>query len=137
MSKSDQIIPTKRMIKGINHYNLRADERTMHILKKFYMDIVGLSLGERPPFKSKGFWLNAEGKDVLHLSSTKNNEKKEHHVNSTFDHLAFSASDIKHYETILNENNISFTFREVPEIGTKQLFFKDPVGNGIELIFTH
>ena len=137
MSKSDQIIPTKRMIKGINHYNLRADERTMYILKKFYMDIVGLSLGERPPFKSKGFWLNAEGKDVLHLSSTKNNEKKEHHVNSTFDHLAFSASDIKHYETILNENNISFTFREVPEIGTKQLFFKDPVGNGIELIFTH
>ena len=137
MSKSDQLIPIKRMIKGINHYNLRADERTMHILKKFYMDIVGLSLGERPPFKSKGFWLNAEGKDVLHLSSTKNNEKKEHHVNSTFDHLAFSASDIKHYETILNENNISFTFREVPEIGTKQLFFKDPVGNGIELIFTH
>ena len=136
MSKSDQIIPIKRMIKGINHYNLRADERTMHILKKFYMDIVGLSLGERPPFKSKGFWLNAEGKDVLHLSSTKNNEKKEHHVNSTFDHLAFSASNIKHYETILNENNISFTFREVPEIGTKQLFFKDPVGNGIELIFT-
>ena len=137
MSKSDQIIPIKRMIKGINHYNLRADERTMYILKKFYMDIVGLSLGERPPFKSKGFWLNAEGKDVLHLSSTKNNEKKEHHVNSTFDHLAFSASDIKHYETILNENNISFTFRELPEIGTKQLFFKDPVGNGIELIFTH
>ena len=137
MSKSDQIIPIKKMIKGLNHYNLRSDERTMHILKKFYMDIVALSLGERPPFKSKGFWLNAEGKDVLHLSSTKNNEKKEHHVNSTFDHLAFSASDIKHYETILNENNISFTFREVPEIGTKQLFFKDPVGNGIELIFTH
>lgn len=137
MSKSDQIIPIKRMIKGINHYNLRSDERTMHILKNFYMNIVGLSLGERPPFKSKGFWLNAEGKDVLHLSSTKNNEKREHHVNSTFDHLAFSASNIKHYETILNENNISFTFREVPEIGTKQLFFKDPVGNGIELIFTH
>ena len=137
MSKSDQIIPIKKMIKGLNHYNLRSDERTMHILKNFYMNIVGLSLGERPPFKSKGFWLNAEGKDVLHLSTTKNNEKKEHHVNSTFDHLAFSASDIKHYETILNENNISFTFREVPEIGTKQLFFKDPVGNGIELIFTH
>ena len=125
------------MIKGIDHYNLRSDEKMIETLKDFYINVVGLSMGERPPFKSKGFWLNAEGKDVLHLSSTKNNEKKEHHVNSTFDHLAFSASDIKHYETILNENNISFTFREVPEIGTKQLFFKDPVGNGIELIFTH
>ena len=124
------------MIKGINHYNLRADDLTMHTLKEFYINIVGLTLGQRPPFKSKGFWLNAEGKDVLHLSSTKNNEKKEHHVNATFDHLAFSASNLKYYEEILNENNIPFTFREVPEIGTKQLFFKDPVGNGIELIFT-
>ena len=124
------------MIKGINHYNLRADDQTMHSLKEFYINIVGLTLGQRPPFKSKGFWLNAEGKDVLHLSSTKNNEKREHHVNSTFDHLAFSASNLKYYEEILNENNIPFTFREVPEIGTKQIFFKDPVGNGIELIFT-
>jgi glyoxylase I family protein len=124
------------MIKGINHYNLRADDQTMHTLKEFYVNVVGLTLGQRPPFKSKGFWLNAEGKDVLHLSSTKNNEKREHHVNSTFDHLAFSASNLKYYEEILNENNIPFTFREVPEIGTKQLFFKDPVGNGIELIFT-
>ena len=124
------------MIKGINHYNLRADDQTMHTLKEFYINVVGLTLGQRPPFKSKGFWLNAEGKDVLHLSSTKNNEKREHHVNSTFDHLAFSASNLKYYEEILNENNIPFTFREVPEIGTKQLFFKDPVGNGIELIFT-
>ena len=124
------------MIKGINHYNLRADDQTMLTLKEFYINVVGLTLGQRPPFKSKGFWLNAEGKDVLHLSSTKNNEKKEHHVNATFDHLAFSASNLKYYEEILNENNIPFTFREVPEIGTKQLFFKDPVGNGIELIFT-
>jgi len=124
------------MIKGINHYNLRADDQTMNTLKEFYINIVGLTLGQRPPFKSKGFWLNAQGKDVLHLSSTKNNEKKEHHVNATFDHLAFSASNLKYYEEILNENNIPFTFREVPEIGTKQIFFKDPVGNGVELIFT-
>ena len=124
------------MIKGINHYNLRADDQTMHSLKEFYINIVGLTLGQRPPFKSKGFWLNAQGKDVLHLSSTKNNEKKENHVNGTFDHLAFIASNLKYYEEILNENNIPFTFREVPEIGTKQIFFKDPVGNGVELIFT-
>ena len=124
------------MIKGINHYNLRADEETMHILKEFYINIVGLTLGERPPFKSKGFWLYANGKDVLHLSSTKNNEKRKHHIDTTFDHIAFSVSNLEYYEKLLHDNNISFTFRTVPEIGTKQLFFKDPVGNGIELIFT-
>ena len=124
------------MIKEINHFNLRSDEKTMHILKDFYINVVGLSMGERPPFKSKGFWLNAQENCVLHLSSTKNNEKKEHHVDSIIDHLAFSASNIKYYEKILTDNNIPFKYREVPEIGTKQLFFKDPVGNGIELIFT-
>ncbi|MDC0423489.1 diguanylate cyclase [Methylophilaceae bacterium] len=123
------------MIEGINHYNLRSDESTMSTLKDFYINVVGLSLGKRPPFKSKGFWLNAKGKDVLHLSSTKNNDIKDHHVNSTFDHMAFSASNMPHYEKILTDNNIKYSYREVPEIGTKQLFFKDPVGNGIELIF--
>jgi catechol-2,3-dioxygenase len=36
----------------------------------------------------------------------------------------------------LNENNITFKERRVPEIETDQIFFKDPAGNGIELIFT-
>jgi len=123
------------MIKGINHFNLRSDEETMHILKDFYINIVGLAVGERPAFESKGFWLSADGKDVLHLSTTKNNEVKDHHVNSTFDHLAFSANNMAFYKKMLTDNNIAYSYREVPEIGTKQLFFKDPVGNGIELIF--
>ena len=123
------------MIEDINHFNLRSDEETMNTLKDFYINVVGLKLGKRPPFKSKGFWLNAKGKDTLHLSSTKNNDLKDHHVNSTLDHLAFSASNMPYYEKILTENNIKYSYREVPEIGTKQLFFKDPVGNGIELIF--
>ena len=63
-------------------------------------------------------------------------KKKEHHVNSTFDHMAFSAKNIDQFSKKLKENNIKFYYREVPEIGTKQIFFKDIVGNGIELIFT-
>jgi glyoxylase I family protein len=70
------------------------------------------------------------------LSETKDNAKKQHHVDATFDHMAFSAFDIDAFSKKLKENNIDFYFREVPEIGTKQIFFKDIVGNGIELIFT-
>ena len=124
------------MIQGLNHYNLRSDPETMEALKEFYTKIVGLKLGFRPPFKSNGYWLYAGNKDVLHLSETKNDEKKEHHVNSTFDHMAFSAEDIEKFSEKLKANNIDFYYREVPEIGTKQIFFKDIVGNGIELIFT-
>ena len=63
------------MINGIDHYNLRSDEKMIETLKDFYINIVGLKLGHRPPFKSKGYWLYAKEKDVLHLSSSKDKVK--------------------------------------------------------------
>ena len=43
------------MIQGLNHYNLRSDPETMEALKEFYVSIVGLSVGNRPPFESNGY----------------------------------------------------------------------------------
>ena len=36
---------------------------------------------------------------------------------------------------LIKKNNITFKERYIPEINIEQLFFKDPAGNGIELIF--
>ena len=123
------------MINGIDHYNLRSDEKMIEILKDFYINIVGLKLGHLPPFKSRGYWLYAKDKDVLHLSSSKDNVKNLTNVNSTLDHVSFSASDKVFFTEILEKNNITFKERYIPEINIEQLFFKDPAGNGIELIF--
>ena len=123
------------MIKGIDHYNLRSDEDMIEALKDFYINIVGLKLGQRPPFKSKGYWLYANNKDVLHLSSSKDNIKNLINVNSTLDHVSFSASNKNTFMETLKKNNILFKERYIPEINIEQLFFKDPAGNGIELIF--
>ena len=123
------------MIEGINHYNLRADEETIEVLKDFYIEIVGLKLGHRPPFRNGGYWLYANQKDVLHLSFSKNGIVNELNVISTFDHMAFSCQDENMYIDLLIKKNVEFSIREIPEIGTRQIFFKDPAGNGIELIF--
>ena len=123
------------MINGIDHYNLRSDEKMIEILKNFYINIVGLKLGHRPPFKSKGYWLYAGKNDVLHLSSSKDNIKNLVDVNSTLDHVSFSAINKKKFMDVLQKNNIIFKERIIPEINIEQLFFKDPAGNGIELIF--
>ena len=125
------------MICGINHYNLRADPEIIEKLKKFYIEIVGLKPGHRPPFKNGGYWLYADDKDVLHLSFSKNDITNELHVSSTFDHMAFTAENEMDHINVLKENNIDYIIREVPEIGTRQIFFKDPAGNGIELIFSN
>ena len=123
------------MISGINHYNLRSEAKMMENLKNFYIEIVGLQLGTRPPFKSNGYWLNAGQKDILHLSETKKNDDNPVNIKNTFDHMAFTAEGKDKYIEILKKMDIEFNIRVVPEIGTEQIFFKDPAGNGIELIF--
>ena len=123
------------MISAINHYNLRSESKMMEILKNFYIEVVGLKMGTRPPFKSNGFWLNAGKKDVLHLSETKKNDMNPVNIKSTFDHMAFTAEGKEKYIKILKERKIEFYLRKVQEIGTEEIFFKDPAGNGIELIF--
>ena len=125
------------MICGINHYNLRAAPEIIEKLKNFYIEIVGLKLGHRPPFKNGGYWLYANDKDILHLSFSKNDITNELYVSSTFDHMAFTAENEMDHINVLKENNIDYIIREVPEIGTRQIFFKDPAGNGIELIFSN
>ena len=123
------------MIRGLNHYNLRSEAKMMETLKNFYIEIVGLQLGIRPPFESNGYWLNAGNKDILHLSETKRNDRNPANIKNTFDHMAFTAEHQDNYIKILKQRNIKFHLRVVPEIGTEQIFFKDPAGNGIELIF--
>ena len=123
------------MINAIDHYNLRSDEKMIETLKNFYINIVGLKLGYRPPFKSKGYWLYAKEKDVLHLSSSKDNIKNLINIDSTLDHVSFSANDKSFLMETLEKNNIVFKERYIPEINIDQLFFKDPAGNGIEIIF--
>ena len=90
------------MIRAINHYNLRSEFKMMEILKNFYIEVVGLEMGTRPPFKSNGFWLNAGKKDVLHLSETKKNDENPVNIKNTFDHMAFTAVDKDKYIKILN-----------------------------------
>lgn len=123
-------------ILGFNHYNLRANREMMEQLKVFYRDVVGLQIGERPQLNSFGYWLYAGSKDVLHLSEAKAEEKRKENVATTFDHVAFTATDYDATIARLEKLGIKFRTREIFDAGQKQIFFSDPAGNGIELNFS-
>ena len=53
---------------GLSHFNLRASRPLLDKLKDFYVDVVGLRPGFRPPFQRFGYWLYAGDSDVLHLT---------------------------------------------------------------------
>jgi glyoxylase I family protein len=121
---------------GFNHYNLRTSRTMMEQLKVFYRDVVGLQIGERPQLTSFGYWLYAGSKDVLHLSEAKPEEKRKENVATTFDHIAFTATDYDATIARLEKLGIKFRAREISDAGQKQIFFSDPAGNGIELNFS-
>jgi catechol 2,3-dioxygenase-like lactoylglutathione lyase family enzyme len=122
-------------IQGFNHYNLRAPRPLLDELRDFYCDIVGFYEGERPAFRSFGYWLYAGGRDVLHLSECSPGEQRAVHVATTFDHVAFTCTDFVGTRARLETLGIAFGQREVAATGIRQLFFKDPAGNGVEFNF--
>jgi extradiol dioxygenase family protein len=120
---------------AFSHYNLRAPRPLLEELRAFYCDVVGLSVGSRPPFRSFGYWLYAGDQAVLHLSESAPRELRGTEVNSTFDHAAFACSGLTEYERKLTQRGIKYRVAQVPETAQVQLFFNDPAGNGVELNF--
>jgi catechol-2,3-dioxygenase len=121
---------------GFNHYNLRSERTMMEQLKVFYRDIVGLRIGDRPKLSTFGYWLYVGSQDVLHLSEAMPEEKRKENVATTFDHVAFTATDYDGTIAHLEKLAIKFKTHEISDTGQKQIFFSDPAGNGIELNFS-
>ena len=120
---------------GFSHYNLRASRAVLDTLRSFYIEVVGLQPGTRPPFQNFGYWLYIGDEAVLHLSEADADEVRPPNVTNTFDHVAFTCRDLRGFEAHLTELKIPYRQDDVPLTGQRQLFFKDPAGNGVELNF--
>lgn len=119
----------------INHINLRTPYETMLKLKDFYCDVVGLKVGPRTGFTSRGFWLYIGDNDVLHLAEYRGEDAPLTHALTSFDHVSFTCTDDVAMEAHLRAHNIPYTIRLLPDLQVKLINFKDPVGNGVELNF--
>jgi catechol 2,3-dioxygenase-like lactoylglutathione lyase family enzyme len=111
--------------------------------RDFYRDALGLEVGERPPLEFPGYWLYADGVPCVHGADR---DAYTAHSRGTgipasppaagtgaLDHLAFSADDHDEAVTRLERSGVQAKHNEVPGIGMRQLFFKDPNGVKIEI----
>lgn len=121
---------------GFNHYNLRASRAVIEQLREFYVSVLGMRVGERPPFASMGYWLYLGDQAILHLTMARKEEIRTPHVHNTFDHIALSCSDLSSMQAHLDGLGVPYRQSEVPLLGQIQLFLQDPAGNGIELNFS-
>jgi glyoxylase I family protein len=123
-------------IDGFNHINLRAPRALLDELRRFYIEVIGLQQGPRPAFRSYGYWLYAQGRDIVHLTEARPAELRATHTATTFDHIAFTCTNLPAVEARLHRHGINYTVDHVPMTRQRQLFLSDPAGNGIELNFT-
>ena len=120
---------------GLSHFNLRAPRPLLGRLRDFYLDVVGLRPGFRPPFQRFGYWLYAGDSDVLHLTEADDSESQVPNVLTTFDHVALRCIGRATHEAALSQHGVHYKVAIVPQTHQVQLFFDDPAGNGVEVIF--
>ncbi len=115
---------------GIAHVNFRGDEATIERLRAFYRDVLGLEDGPRPRFRSRGYWLYANGRDLVHLSIDASRAPTP--FGGALDHVAFALDDLDGTLARLDAAGVDYTLDAVPG-GDAQVFLRDPAGVGVEL----
>ena len=116
-------------IEGMNHFNVLTND--VEATRRFYVDVLGLEEGYRPPFNFDGLWLYAGGRPILHISASKIPDESA----GVIDHIAFSAKDLK--ATIARLEAGAIKYRLTRQVGTNlwQVFCHDPMGARVELDF--
>lgn len=124
-------------LQGLHHYTIRPVdlERT----KDFYVDVLGLPVGDRPPLAFPGYWLYCGGVPTVHLIGPRAEEgahaAREVASTGLLDHIAFSCRGLGEMRGKLEQHNVPYTERLVPRDGQTQLFMRDPDGISVELNF--
>ena len=125
------------LIHAILHINIRVPAHELALCRDFYCNVLGLSVGPRPPFESTGFWLYAEGTPVVHLvqMSAAETAPDASCGRSALDHVSFGCSGLQAALARLQQHGIAYRISKVPVLNQTQLICKDPAGVGIELSF--
>ncbi len=131
-------------INTLDHCSIRTLD--LAASRKFYVDVLGMEVGERPDFPFPGAWLYLEGHAAIHLVGVDPDDSgglveylggavdpEPLNGGGSLDHIAFRATDAASMLRRLKENNIPYRERQVPNMDLKQIFVEDPNGIRIEL----
>lgn len=97
--------------------------------KRFYRDILGLALLERPSFSFNGAWFRLDEGLQLHLIEGKDPNVQS---GSRSNHFAFRTTDANQLEKDLAAQGVEIVVNKLRVDGIRQLFVKDPDGYFIE-----
>lgn len=118
---------------AIDHFNITAPMDKLDLVKDFYTNVLGFTVGPRPNFNRNGYWLYANDLALIHLIEGESIDVSD---DCALNHVALKISDLEAAISALNAHDVAFKKSDVKDRGQTQLFFKDPVGLGIELNYS-
>jgi glyoxylase I family protein len=122
----------KMPVDGFQHINIRSAD--VDRTRDFYVRVLGLRVGDRPPFASTGYWLYLGNQAVVHLVQRSPDDAPER-GSGNLDHVAFRGVDLEGTRQALVAAGIQFREAVVPRDNTAQIFVHDPDGIKLELNF--
>ena len=133
-------------LRALDHCSIRTVK--LDESRRFYVDILGMAEGERPPLPFPGHWLYVDGLTVIHLVGVDPDDPSgllgylggdldpdSLDGSGSFDHVAFRATDAPAMIERLKNLDVPYRERQVPGMDLYQLFLEDPNGVTIELNF--
>lgn len=123
---------------AFDHVNIRAPRALLDTVCDFYLQAVGLKIGERPELASYGFWLYLSDRPVLHLMEWPDAPAVDALPRGYLDHVAFACSDLEGMTQNLDALGVKYNRRTFDYRGRAitQLKMADPTGNVVELNFS-
>ncbi len=118
---------------NLHHINIKGPRDLLEQEKDFFCSVLGLREGHRPEFSSKGYWLYANGRPIVHLTESEKHFKNE--KPGYFDHVAFQSSNLEKLVQLLKTRGVDHSIVYLHEIDMSQVFLKSPSGTGIEVNF--
>jgi glyoxylase I family protein len=102
---------------------------------RFYCDVLGFTLTSRPSFSFRGAWLHH--RDVGAMIHLIHDEAFRPTlggpINTRTGHLAMHVDDYERAVASLRDHGVEIVERVLPDYGYRQVFFRDPDGNVLEL----
>ncbi|MDX1401890.1 MAG: VOC family protein [Kiloniellales bacterium] len=117
-------------LRKLDHVNIRTS--SLECLRRFYEEVVGLEAGPRPPFSMGGAWLYCGDMAAVHLVEV---EKTPDCAAPRLEHFAFQAEGLPEFRQHLEDKAVEYELSIIPGWHIRQLHFRDPDGNHIEISF--
>lgn len=102
---------------------------------RFYCEVLGFRETPRPSFSFRGAWLFRRDVGVMiHLIHDEEFlPKLDGPIDTRTNHLAIRVDDYDRAVKLLREHNVEIVERVLPDYSYRQVFFRDPDGNVLEL----